>query len=424
MRCVAAPGGREEPLDPAPGTNSKQRTGRRQVSLVNQPPRFFSPAETARRLKVSTKALRLYEGLGLVRRCAPARDGAPTGPTRWSACTRCCLEIPRPAAEADRGASRRPARRPRCGLAVAGSRLSRSHGGRRAPARVAGGGAAAVGRRRNLVGRRPHPPHTGDCHDRPDRGRLALCICVSTTRRGPPPTSAPCSAGPLPRAPPGPALVAHGGGFCRPSLVARPHRGSFGAPGAARVRSRPIRMRRWRARCRWEAPASRPKRRPMTKACRSPFAPAFRTPANDRATGELGVAVALVDDTAKAKAFYGALFGDGFHQIGPQDRWWSTRAAFGLFSNALGEAYPPRREPGDAPEVNVFVCVATWSRTRTASSRSAAASSPRARWAPTRSAPAGTTRARASTCGATRPAREGRAKRVTPARRRPLRFGG
>jgi predicted enzyme related to lactoylglutathione lyase len=79
--------------------------------------------------------------------------------------------------------------------------------------------------------------------------------------------------------------------------------------------------------------------------------------ANDQATGELGVAVALVDDTAKARAFYSALFGDGFHQIGPQDRWWSTRAAFGIFSNALGHAYPARVEPGDAPEVNVFVCV-------------------------------------------------------------------
>ena len=33
---------------------------------MNQQPRFFSPAETARRLKVSTKALRLYEALGLV----------------------------------------------------------------------------------------------------------------------------------------------------------------------------------------------------------------------------------------------------------------------------------------------------------------------------------------------------------------------
>ena len=33
---------------------------------MNGHPRFFSPAETARRLKVSTKALRLYEALGLV----------------------------------------------------------------------------------------------------------------------------------------------------------------------------------------------------------------------------------------------------------------------------------------------------------------------------------------------------------------------
>jgi len=40
--------------------------------LLNRQPRFFSPAETARRLKVSTKALRLYEALGLVH---PVRTG-------------------------------------------------------------------------------------------------------------------------------------------------------------------------------------------------------------------------------------------------------------------------------------------------------------------------------------------------------------
>ncbi len=91
---------------------------------------------------------------------------------------------------------------------------------------------------------------------------------------------------------------------------------------------------------------------PLAFAARTPAAPA-----DDRATGELGVAVALVDDTAKAKAFYGGLFGDGFHQIGPQDRWWSTRAAFGVFSNTLGQAYPARVEASDAPEVHVFVCV-------------------------------------------------------------------
>ena len=51
--------------------------GRRQVLLVSQSPRFFSPAETARRLKVSTKALRLYETLGLVK---PLRTG-----TGWRA---------------------------------------------------------------------------------------------------------------------------------------------------------------------------------------------------------------------------------------------------------------------------------------------------------------------------------------------------
>jgi len=40
---------------------------------VNGQPRFFSPAETAHRLNVSTKALRLYEAMGLVK---PARSSA------------------------------------------------------------------------------------------------------------------------------------------------------------------------------------------------------------------------------------------------------------------------------------------------------------------------------------------------------------
>jgi len=87
------------------------------------------------------------------------------------------------------------------------------------------------------------------------------------------------------------------------------------------------------------------------------YAPGPRPPANRQATGELGVAVALVDDTAKAKAFYGGLFGDGFHQIGPQDRWWSTRAALGVFSNGLGQGFPLRLDPDAAPEVHVFACV-------------------------------------------------------------------
>jgi predicted enzyme related to lactoylglutathione lyase len=90
------------------------------------------------------------------------------------------------------------------------------------------------------------------------------------------------------------------------------------------------------------------------------FARAQQPPANGRATGELGVAVARVGDTAKAKAFYGALFGDGFHQIGPMDRWWSTRAAFGVFSNSLGvfSNYPAAEpEADDTPDVHTFVCV-------------------------------------------------------------------
>jgi predicted enzyme related to lactoylglutathione lyase len=70
-----------------------------------------------------------------------------------------------------------------------------------------------------------------------------------------------------------------------------------------------------------------------------------------------GVAVALVSDTGKAKAFYSSLFGDGFHQIGPQDRWWSSRAAFGVFSAALSNGFPPRLETGEAPEVHAFICV-------------------------------------------------------------------
>ena len=88
------------------------------------------------------------------------------------------------------------------------------------------------------------------------------------------------------------------------------------------------------------------------------FARSPPPPANRQATGELGVAVALVNDTAKAKAFYQALFGDGFHQIGPQDRWWSSRASFGIFSDALSQGHPARLEVGDAPDVHIFVCVA------------------------------------------------------------------
>jgi predicted enzyme related to lactoylglutathione lyase len=94
---------------------------------------------------------------------------------------------------------------------------------------------------------------------------------------------------------------------------------------------------------------------PLAFLARSP-----RPPANDHATGDLGVAVALVGDTVKARTFQEALFGDGFHQIGPQDRWWSSRSAFGVFSNTLGfySNDPVASPEGDgAPNVQIFVCV-------------------------------------------------------------------
>ncbi|HEX7758746.1 MAG TPA: MerR family transcriptional regulator [Caulobacteraceae bacterium] len=47
---------------------------------MNRQPRFFSPAETARRLRVSTKALRLYEALGLVHPVRAATGWRTYGP--------------------------------------------------------------------------------------------------------------------------------------------------------------------------------------------------------------------------------------------------------------------------------------------------------------------------------------------------------
>lgn len=60
-------------LDLAPGAKAQDERVEDSCPLVNGKLRFFSPAETARRLGVSTRALRLYESLGLVR---PLRDGA------------------------------------------------------------------------------------------------------------------------------------------------------------------------------------------------------------------------------------------------------------------------------------------------------------------------------------------------------------
>ena len=51
---------------------------------MSQPPRFFSPAETARRLKVSTKALRLYETLGLVKPVRTSTGWRTYGPDQMA----------------------------------------------------------------------------------------------------------------------------------------------------------------------------------------------------------------------------------------------------------------------------------------------------------------------------------------------------
>jgi predicted enzyme related to lactoylglutathione lyase len=80
-------------------------------------------------------------------------------------------------------------------------------------------------------------------------------------------------------------------------------------------------------------------------------------PSGDQVTGEPGVAVALVDDTAKARNFYERLFGDSFGQIGRGDRWWSHHAAFGIFAKALGDPYGAPVAEGDARDVHMFVCV-------------------------------------------------------------------
>ena len=51
---------------------------------MSQPSRFFSPAETARRLKVSTKALRLYETLGLVKPVRTSTGWRTYGPDQMA----------------------------------------------------------------------------------------------------------------------------------------------------------------------------------------------------------------------------------------------------------------------------------------------------------------------------------------------------
>jgi predicted enzyme related to lactoylglutathione lyase len=86
-------------------------------------------------------------------------------------------------------------------------------------------------------------------------------------------------------------------------------------------------------------------------------APAADAPSRDLVSGEPGVAVAMVDDTAKARNFYERLFGGSFGQIGRGDRWWSHHDAFGLFSKALGDPGGAPAVEGVARDVHMFVCV-------------------------------------------------------------------
>jgi len=322
-------------------------------------PRFFSPAETARRLKVSTKALRLYETLGLVNPLRASTGWRTYGPDQMVRLHQVlalkALGVPLKRARellgdqlADLDAVlllQEAAFRSR--MADDGRRLELLVAVRR---RLASGDALSVDDlihlTRETVMTDPIEGNLASVHLRVDDGRRAAAYfgelfgCTFT------------------EAPPG------GLRWSRTAAGIVDHAWTLAITDEA---SAP------RVRLGFEVadPAEALARaKSLGGAGRSPeavvddqglplafFAGPSRLPTNDRATGELGVAVALVDDTAKAKAFYGAMFGDGFHQIGPQDRWWSTRAAFGVFSNALGQSHPTRLDADGAPEVHVFVCV-------------------------------------------------------------------
>ncbi len=326
---------------------------------MNQPPRFFSPAETASRLKVSTKALRLYETLGLVKPVRTSMGWRTYGPEQMVrlhqvlALKHLGLPLKRVgellgAQLADLDAVlllQEAAVRAR--MADDTRRLELLVAVRR---RLAAGDALSVD---DLI----HLTRETVMTD-PIEGRLAAVHL---------------------RVDDAPRAAAYFGDLFDWTFTDAPRGGSRWSHTAAGIvdRSWALALTDLASapRVRLEFEVADPEEAlaravslggagrapeasiddqglPLAFTARAPAAPA-----DDRATGELGVAVALVDDTAKAKAFYGGLFGDGFHQIGPQDRWWSTRAAFGVFSNTLGQAYPARVEAGDAPEVHVFVCV-------------------------------------------------------------------
>ncbi len=326
---------------------------------MNQPPRFFSPVETARRLKVSTKALRLYETLGLVTPLRTSTGWRTYGPDQMVRLHQVLalknLGLPLKRARdllgdqlADLDAVlllQEAAFRSR--MAEDGRRLELLVAVRR---RLAGGETLSVD---DLIQLTRETVMTD-----PIEGVLAAAhLRVADRRRA----------------------TAYFGRLFGWTFTQRPSDSSVWSNTAAGVGDRP-----WALAITEEASAPRvrlgfevadpeealARARSLGGSGESPeasiddqglplffFAHSPLPPASDRATGELGVAVALVDDTAMAKAFYGALFGDGFHQIGPQDRWWSTRAAFGVFSNTLDGAYPNLAQADGAPDVHVFVCV-------------------------------------------------------------------
>ncbi|HXQ15737.1 MAG TPA: MerR family transcriptional regulator [Caulobacteraceae bacterium] len=326
---------------------------------MNQPSRFFSPAETARRLKVSTKALRLYETLGLVRPVRTSMGWRTYGPEQMVRLHQVLalkyLGLPlKRVGEllgdqlADLDAVlllQETAFRAR--IADDTRRLELLVAVRQ---RLAGGETLSVD---DLI----HLTRETVMTD-PIEGRLAAVhLRVGDARR------AAAYFGDLfgwafAEQPPDGSLWSHtAAGFVdsawalaiteEPSAPSVRLGFEVDDPEEALARARSL-----GGAGRSPDAAVDDQGLPLAFFARSP-----PPPANHQATGELGVAVALVGDTAKAKAFYEALFGDGFHQIGPQDRWWSSRAAFGIFSDVLDHGHPARLEGGDAPDVHVFVCV-------------------------------------------------------------------
>lgn len=332
--------------------------GRRQVSLVNRPPRFFSPAETARRLKVSTKALRLYETLGLVKPVRTTTGWRTYGPDQVVRLHQVLalkyLGLPLKRIGAFLGDHLADLDAVLL-LQEAAFRSRMADDTRRLELLVAVRQRLAHGETlsvddlihltRETVMTDPIEGRLAAVHLRVDDGSRAAAYFGDLF---------------------GWTFTEPDGGLRWSNTAA----GVGDHPWALAITDEPSAPR---VRLGFEVtdPAEALARaRSLGGAGRSPEASvddqglplAFFTrsplpPARVGATGEMGVAVALVDDTARAKAFYAALFGDGFHQIGPQDRWWSSRAAFGVFSNTLGQAYPARVDAGGAPEVHVFVCV-------------------------------------------------------------------